>query len=56
MGKSGLPLSVLSLGSWITFGKQINDPVAEKLMKTAYDHGINFLIMPKFMPEAGQKK
>lgn len=42
LGKSGLPLSVLSLGSWITFGKQINDPVAEKLMKTAYDHGVNF--------------
>lgn len=42
LGRSGLPLSVLSLGSWITFGKQIEDRVAEKLMKTAYDHGVNF--------------
>jgi voltage-dependent potassium channel beta subunit len=33
---------VLSLGSWLTFGKQIDDEVAEKLMKTAYDHGVNF--------------
>ncbi|HUM47938.1 MAG TPA: aldo/keto reductase, partial [Chitinophagales bacterium] len=39
---AGLPLSVVSLGSWLTFGKQIEDDVAEKLMKTAYDHGVNF--------------
>lgn len=42
LGKSGLPLSVLSLGSWLTFGKQIEDDIAEKLMKVAYDQGINF--------------
>ncbi|MEO6166560.1 MAG: aldo/keto reductase [Chitinophagales bacterium] len=42
LGKAGLPVSVLSLGSWLTFGKQIGDDVAEKLMKTAYDHGVNF--------------
>jgi voltage-dependent potassium channel beta subunit len=42
LGTSGLQVSELSLGSWLTFGKQIGDPVAEKLMKTAYDGGINF--------------
>ena len=42
LGKSGLPLSVLSFGSWITFGKQIDDRVARELMKTAYDNGVNF--------------
>lgn len=42
LGKSGLPLSVLSLGSWLTFGKQIDDEVAEDLMKTAYENGVNF--------------
>ena len=42
LGTSGLQVSELSLGSWLTFGKQIGDPVAEKLMKTAYDNGINF--------------
>lgn len=42
LGKSGLQLSVLSLGSWITFGKQIGDDTAEQLMKTAYDQGVNF--------------
>ncbi len=42
MGKTGLQLSVLSLGSWITFGKQIDDFHSEKLMTLAYDNGINF--------------
>lgn len=42
LGKSGLQVSALSFGSWITFGKQIEDKVAEKLMATAYEGGINF--------------
>lgn len=42
LGSSGLPVSRLSLGSWLTFGKQIGDDVAEDLMKVAYDNGINF--------------
>ena len=42
MGKSGLQLSVLSFGSWVTFHKQINDSLADELMSIAYDKGINF--------------
>lgn len=42
LGKSGLQLSELSLGSWLTFGKQIENNTAEELMKMAYDNGINF--------------
>ena len=42
MGKSGLQLSVLSFGSWVTFGKQIDDSASERLMSLAYDNGINF--------------
>lgn len=42
LGKSGLQISRLSLGSWLTFGKQIGDDVAEKLMDIAYENGINF--------------
>ncbi len=42
MGKSGLQLSVLSFGSWVTFGKQIDDSASERLMSVAYDKGINF--------------
>ncbi len=42
MGKSGLQLSVLSYGSWVSFHKQIGDNIAEELMSIAYDNGINF--------------
>lgn len=42
LGKSGLQLSELSLGSWLTFGKQIENNTAEDLMKIAYDNGVNF--------------
>lgn len=42
LGKSGLKVSVLSFGSWVTFGNQIDDNSSEELMKMAYDHGINF--------------
>ena len=42
LGKSGLQVSRLSLGSWLTFGKQIGDETAEALMDFAYEQGINF--------------
>jgi len=42
LGKSGLQISRLSLGSWLTFGKQISDAEAERLMEIAYENGINF--------------
>lgn len=42
LGKSGLQLSVLSFGSWVSFHKQIDDSIADELMGIAYDHGINF--------------
>jgi voltage-dependent potassium channel beta subunit len=42
MGKTGLQLSVLSFGSWVSFHKQIDDSRADELMGIAYDNGINF--------------
>ena len=42
LGKSGLQVSALSFGSWVSFSKQINDKTAEELMSIAYDHGVNF--------------
>lgn len=42
MGRTGLQLSVLSYGSWVTFHKQIEDNSADRLMGMAYDAGINF--------------
>ncbi|XP_015668242.1 voltage-gated potassium channel subunit beta-2 isoform X1 [Protobothrops mucrosquamatus] len=41
LGKSGLRVSCLGLGTWVTFGGQITDEVAEQLMTLAYENGIN---------------
>lgn len=42
LGKSGLQVSALSFGSWITFGKQIENNTADELLSLAYESGINF--------------
>jgi len=42
LGKSGLQVSELSLGSWVTFGKQVDTGDAKTLMSAAYDAGVNF--------------
>uniref|UniRef100_A0AAY4CYP7 Voltage-gated potassium channel subunit beta-1 n=1 Tax=Denticeps clupeoides TaxID=299321 RepID=A0AAY4CYP7_9TELE len=41
LGKSGLRVSCLGLGTWVTFGGQITDEMAEQLMSLAYENGIN---------------
>ena len=42
LGKSGIKVSEISLGSWITFGDQIDDNTAIELTRSAYEAGINF--------------
>ncbi|MDX2134213.1 MAG: aldo/keto reductase [Saprospiraceae bacterium] len=42
LGRAGVQVSALSLGSWLTFGKQIEDATAEELMAIAYENGVNF--------------
>lgn len=43
MGRSGLKLSVISLGGWTTFGDSINDPgTIGSILQRAYDGGINY--------------
>ena len=42
LGKSGLKLSELSFGSWVTFSSQMDESAAAECMKTAYDAGVNF--------------
>jgi voltage-dependent potassium channel beta subunit len=42
MGRTGLQLSILSYGSWVTFAKQIDDSISDRLMSIAYENGVNF--------------
>ena len=42
LGASGIKVSELSLGSWVTFGRQVDLSSATDLLKAAYDSGVNF--------------
>ena len=42
LGNAGLKVSELSFGSWLTFGNQISDALAEDLMCKCYENGVNF--------------
>lgn len=42
LGRSGLKVSALSFGSWVTFDNQIDEDLAHECMKIAYDAGVNF--------------
>lgn len=43
VGKSGLKVSEISLGSWLTYGGTVENEMAKKCMATAIDNGINFI-------------
>ena len=42
LGRSGLQVSALSLGGWVTWGQQVGEDIAYETMKEAYQHGVNF--------------
>src|SRR5580658_1399208 len=42
LGRSGLKVSELSLGAWVTYGGQVGDEIATECMTAAYDAGVNF--------------
>jgi len=69
LGKSGLKVSALSFGAWVTFNDQIGDDTAYQCMKEAYDAGVNFfdnaevysageaeIMMGKVINKAGWKR
>jgi voltage-dependent potassium channel beta subunit len=42
LGKSGLQISALSLGAWVTMGGQIDERISSECMLAAYEAGVNF--------------
>ena len=42
LGSAGLKVSVLSYGSWVTYGKQLDADAAGACMKAAWEEGVNF--------------
>ncbi len=69
LGSSGLRVSALSFGAWVTFGIQVSEEEAEACMHAAWDAGVNFfdnaeayaggqaeVIMGKIIRRAGWKR
>ena len=42
IGQSGLKVSILSFGSWVSFGPQLDVKLAQECMSAAWDRGVNF--------------
>jgi voltage-dependent potassium channel beta subunit len=42
LGSSGLQLSALSFGAWVTFGNKVGRGDAREMIAAAWDHGVNF--------------
>lgn len=42
LGRSGLKISEIGLGAWVTFGKQVDETAAVDLIHAAYDQGVNY--------------
>ncbi|HOG77785.1 MAG TPA: aldo/keto reductase, partial [Anaerolineaceae bacterium] len=42
LGKAGIKVSELSIGSWVTYGKQVDVPAARKILEAAWEAGVNF--------------
>ena len=42
LGRAGLRVSTLSLGSWVTYHNQVDTGAARELMAAAFDAGVNF--------------
>ncbi|MBN2491594.1 MAG: aldo/keto reductase [Planctomycetes bacterium] len=42
LGRSGLRISALSFGAWVTFGEQLDVAAAHRCMKAAFEAGVNF--------------
>jgi voltage-dependent potassium channel beta subunit len=69
LGSSGLKVSALSLGAWVTYGGQVGEDVAYDCMRAAYEAGVNFfdnaeayaqgnaeIVMGKVIKRAGWKR
>jgi voltage-dependent potassium channel beta subunit len=69
LGASGLKVSALSLGAWVTYGGQVGEEIAYDCMTAAYEAGVNFfdnaeayasgnaeILMGKVIQKAGWKR
>ena len=53
VGKSGLRVSEISLGSWLTYGGSVEKEMAKKCLSTALENGINFIDSAEIYAKGG---
>jgi voltage-dependent potassium channel beta subunit len=56
LGRSGLRVSELSFGSWVTYGNQVDTAAARELMAAAWDAGVNFFDNAEIYARGGAEK
>lgn len=56
VGKSGLKISELSLGTWLTFGGKMDDKTAKQCINTAIEQGINFIDTAEIYARGGAER
>ena len=56
VGKSGLKISEISLGSWLTYGGTVEDEMAKKCMEAAIENGVNFIDSAEIYARGGAEK
>jgi voltage-dependent potassium channel beta subunit len=56
LGRSGLKVSELSFGSWVTYGNQVDTAAARELMAAAFDAGVNFFDNAEIYARGGAEK
>jgi predicted oxidoreductase len=56
LGRSGLRVSELSFGSWVTYGNQLGNDLARECMAAAFDAGVNFFDNAEVTRRARRKR
>ncbi len=56
MGRSGLKLSEISLGGWLTYGGSVGDDTAKACIRTAIEHGVNFIDLADAYARGGAER
>jgi len=56
VGNSGLKISEISLGSWLTYGGTVEDDIAKKCIVEAIENGINFIDSAEIYAKGGAEK
>ncbi|MHA1685665.1 MAG: aldo/keto reductase family protein [Candidatus Heimdallarchaeaceae archaeon] len=56
LGKTGLKVSEIAIGSWLTYGGTVEDQIAKKCLATALENGVNFIDSAEIYAKGGAER